>query len=288
MLDLAPSKSRKAVIQTPIQPAQAKGRVSILRGCAGDVLGPEINQAATRFLTRHGYEIADTRGETCCGSLVHHMGREHEALDNARHNIDVWTRLIDGGGLDAILITASGCGTTIKDYGYMLRDDPAYAKKAAMVSDRAKDITEFLTGIDFEPGAPSGLTVAYHSACSMQHGQQIKDQPKELLVKAGFKVKDVPEGHICCGSAGTYNVMQPEIATQLRDRKIKNIERTKPDVIATGNIGCMTQIGGGTNIPIVHTIELLDWATGGPKPDAYSPDIKRGVRLISAHRHAGQ
>ena len=192
------------------------------------------------------------------------VGKKGHAF--AKANIDAWMREIEGGGLDAIIITASGCGTTIKDYGHMLRDDPAYAAKAARVSALSKDITEVLADLALPEAPPQGLTVAYHSACSMQHGQKITDAPKKLLKAAGFTVKDVPEGHICCGSAGVYNILQPEIAGQLRARKVKNIERTRPDLIATGNIGCMTQIGKGTAIPIVHTVELLDWATGGPMP----------------------
>jgi glycolate oxidase iron-sulfur subunit len=197
------------------------------------------------------------------------MGRDREGHAFARRNIDAWIAEMDGEGLDAIVITASGCGTTIKDYGFMFRDDPAYADKARRVSEIAKDITEYALGLKLMPPVrETDLVVAYHSACSMQHGQQIRTEPKTLLKQAGFTVKDVPEGHICCGSAGTYNLLQPEIAGQLRARKVANIERTKPDLIATGNIGCMTQIGKGTAIPIVHTVELLDWATGGPMPEA--------------------
>jgi glycolate oxidase iron-sulfur subunit len=263
--DLAPT--RKVV--------EKRGRVAILTGCAQPVLKPGINEATVRLLNRIGVEVVVPEGEGCCGALVHHMGREHDALDAARNNIDAWTRVIDNGGLDAIIITASGCGTTIKDYGYMLREDPAYAEKAKRVSELAKDITEYLAGIEM-PAPVNGaeLVVAYHSACSMQHGQKITTQPKTLLKAAGFTVKDPPEGHLCCGSAGTYNIMQPEIARTLRDRKVRNIERTKPDLIATGNIGCMTQIAGGTDIPIIHTVELLDWVYGGEKP-AGLPDIAR-------------
>jgi glycolate oxidase iron-sulfur subunit len=197
------------------------------------------------------------------------MGREDEALGSARNNIDAWTRELDGGGLDAILITVSGCGTTVKDYGFMLRSDPAYAAKAARISALAKDVTEYLATLKLKAqGAPPRLTVAYHSACSLQHGQKVMREPKELLSKFGFVVKDVPEGHLCCGSAGTYNILQPAIADRLRDRKVANIEKLQPDVIAAGNIGCITQIGAGTAIPVVHTVELLDWATGGPVPEA--------------------
>ena len=245
-----------------------KARVALLQGCAQSVLAPSINEAAVRLLTRNGHEVV-LAGEGCCGSLVHHMGREQQALAQARAAIDIWTREIDSNGLDAILVTASGCGTTIKDYGYMLRSDPAYAAKAARVSALAKDIAEYLASLDLGAAAlPGGLKVAYQSACSLQHGQKIIRQPKELLAKAGFIVADIAEAHLCCGSAGTYNIMQPEIAARLRDRKVANIVATGADVIATGNIGCMTQIAGATAIPVVHTVELLDWAHGGPRPAA--------------------
>ena len=247
---------------------ERRARVAILSGCAQPVLKPGFNEAAIRLLNRHGVEVVQPKGEGCCGALVHHMGRDAQGHAFARRNIDAWIAEMDGEGLDAIVITASGCGTTIKDYGFMFRDDPAYADKAARVSELAKDITEYALSLKLvEPVRQTDLVVAYHSACSMQHGQAIRTEPKTLLKQAGFTVKDVPEGHICCGSAGTYNLLQPEIAAQLRARKVANIERTKPDLIATGNIGCMTQIGKGTEIPIVHTVELLDWATGGPMPE---------------------
>ncbi|WP_299866859.1 glycolate oxidase subunit GlcF [uncultured Hoeflea sp.] len=278
MLELAPSSvpahSEFANPGAHAASGEKRGRVAILTGCAQPVLKPGINEATIRLLNRVGVEVVVPEGEGCCGALVHHMGREEEAMEAARKNVDAWTRAIDQGGLDAIIITASGCGTTIKDYGYMLRLDPAYADKAERVSALAKDITEYLAGIDLPaPVNQANLVVAYHSACSMQHGQKITIQPKALLRAAGFTVKDPPEGHLCCGSAGTYNIMQPEIARTLRDRKVKNIERTKPDLIATGNIGCMTQIAGGTDIPIIHTVELLDWVYGGDKP-AGLPAVK--------------
>jgi glycolate oxidase iron-sulfur subunit len=195
------------------------------------------------------------------------MGKEDAALDAARRNVDAWTREAEAGGLDAIVITASGCGTTIKDYGFMLRLDPAYADKAAKVSALAKDVTEYLATLDLpEPARKPGITVAYHSACSMQHGQRITRQPKELLARAGFVVKEPREGHLCCGSAGTYNMLQPEISARLRDRKVRNIEATGAALVATGNIGCITQIASAANMPVVHTVQLLDWAYGGEKP----------------------
>jgi glycolate oxidase iron-sulfur subunit len=197
------------------------------------------------------------------------MGREEQALAQARANIDVWKREIESAGLDAIIITASGCGTTIKDYGFMLRGDPAYAAKAAHVSTLAKDISEYLAGLKLgTPPHPGSLTVAYQAACSIQHGQKITRQPKELLGECGYVVRDIGEAHLCCGSAGTYNIMQPGIAAALRARKVANIARTGADVIATGNIGCMTHLAPATDIPVVHTVELVDWAHGGPIPEA--------------------
>ena len=273
MLDLAPARlpARSPFDRPGEFPPEGprRGRVAILSGCAQPVLKPGFNEAAIRLLNRHGIEVIQPKGEGCCGALVHHMGRGDESHVFAKRNIDVWIAEMDGEGLDAIVITASGCGTTIKDYGFMFRDDPDYAEKAARVSEITKDVTEYMSSLTLmEPVNRADLVVAYQSACSMQHGQQIRTEPKALLKQAGFTVKDVPEGHICCGSAGTYNLLQPEIAGQLRARKVTNIERTKPDLIATGNIGCLTQIGKGTDIPIVHTVELLDWATGGPVPEA--------------------
>ncbi|RIY02505.1 glycolate oxidase iron-sulfur subunit [Aureimonas flava] len=253
----------------PVPPLATGRRVAILAGCAQRVLDPGINAAAARLLGRLGVEVVRPPGEGCCGALVHHMGREAEALAQARRMVDLWTREIEGRGLEAIVVTASGCGTTIKDYGHMLRLDPAYAEKAARVSALARDVTEYLAGLDLPaPARPVGAVVAYHSACSMQHGQKITGAPKALLARAGFTVRDVPEGHLCCGSAGTYNILQPEISAKLRGRKVAHIESLRPDVIATGNIGCMTQIGSATAIPIVHTVELLDWAHGGERPAA--------------------
>ncbi|WP_454288045.1 glycolate oxidase subunit GlcF [Rhizobium arsenicireducens] len=270
MLDLAPrsipAAGDSARPATHAPKAAKRGRVAILTGCAQPVLDPGINAATIRLLTRLGIEVVVPEGEGCCGALVHHMGREAQALDSARRNVDVWTREIDKGGLDAIVITASGCGTTIKDYGHMLRLDPAYAETAKRVSALAKDVTEYLSTLDLPVQDKKNLTVTYHSACSMQHGQKITMAPKILLKNAGFTVRDPAEGHLCCGSAGTYNIMQPEISEKLKARKVKNLEATRPDIIAAGNIGCMTQIGSGTAVPIVHTIELLDWAYGGERP----------------------
>jgi glycolate oxidase iron-sulfur subunit len=271
MLGLAPAGIPSPSPVDRPQVFQAEGpkraRVALLSGCAQQVLAPEINEATIRLLTRHGVEVVVAKDAGCCGALTHHMGKERPALRDARANIDAWWRELEGAGLDAVVINASGCGTTVKDYGFMLREDPAYAAKAARISAITRDITELMREIGLKPPVREvDLVVAYHSACSMQHGQQIQIQPKQLLSEAGFTVKDVPEGHLCCGSAGTYNILQPAIATRLRARKVENIERVRADLIATGNIGCISQIAAGTRIPIVHTAALLDWATGGPLP----------------------
>ncbi len=268
MIDLAPRQfPARAVPELVSLAGPKRGRVIILEGCAQPVLKPSINAAARRLLARNGVEVVTIAGEGCCGALVHHMGQEHDAHGFAKRNIDLWLAEADRNGLDAILITASGCGTTIKDYGFMLRDDPAYAEKAARVSALAKDISEYLVSLDLRPQRATGQVLAYHSACSLQHGQQIREEPKRLLKAMGFVVKDVPEAHICCGSAGTYNMLQPEIAGQLKARKLANIARTKPMAVAAGNIGCMTQLSSGAGVPVVHTVEFIDWANGGPLPE---------------------
>jgi glycolate oxidase iron-sulfur subunit len=270
MLALAPGDlPARGAMGGSVFPAEGtkRGRVALLQGCAQQVLAPRINQAAINLLTRHGIEVVLVKEEQCCGALTHHLGHDGDALSRARANITAWLAEADRGGLDAILVTTSGCGTVIKDYGYMLREDREFAAPAARVSALAKDITEYVGGLDLQSRLENrDLVVAYHSACSLQHGQKITQAPKELLSKTGFVVKDVPESHLCCGSAGTYNILQPDIASRLRDRKVANIAMVKPDVIAAGNIGCMVQIAGGTSVPVVHTVELLDWATGGPRP----------------------
>lgn len=270
MLALAPSRlPSPGPVAGSVFAARGKkrGRVALLQGCAQQVLAPRINQAAINLLTRHGIEVVLVKDEQCCGALTHHLGHDDDALARARANIVAWGAEAAGEGLDAILVTASGCGTVIKDYGYLLREDRAFAADAARVSALAKDITEYVAGLGLaSPARQDHIVVAYHSACSLQHGQKITALPKELLSKNGFVVKDVPESHLCCGSAGTYNILQPDLAGRLRDRKVANIASVKPDMIAAGNIGCMVQIASGTSVPVVHTIELLDWATGGSRP----------------------
>jgi len=268
-------RRRKSVIRTEQPPIK---RVVLMLGCVQEVLQPSINRAAIRLLKRHGVEVTLAKDEACCGALQHQLGREVEAQKAARRNVDAWSSALRESRLDAILITASGCGTMVKDYGHLLARDRGYAARAVEMSGLARDISEFIHEIGLVPPlAWTSLRVAYHSACSLQHGQQVENEPRALLSQAGFTVLDIPEGHICCGSAGTYNLLQPELSGALRDRKLANIARVKPDLIATGNIGCITQLQRGSDVPIVHTVELLDWATGGPCP--------KGLEKLKAKVH---
>ena len=250
-------------------------RVALMTGCAQRALNTDINDATIRLLTRLGCDVVIAEGQGCCGALTHHMGKTAESHATAARNIHAWGREMAGEGLDAIVINTSGCGTTVKDYGHMFRDG-ALAAEAQAVAGIAMDVSEVLMKLDL-PQATMGHRVAYHAACSLQHGQQIKSFPKDLLKRAGFTVVEPADSHLCCGSAGTYNLMQPEISGQLKARKVETLEATRPDIIAAGNIGCMMQIGSGTDIPIVHTVELLDWATGGPRPAALDLAGKREV-----------
>ncbi|MCK5549435.1 MAG: glycolate oxidase subunit GlcF, partial [Hyphomicrobiaceae bacterium] len=266
MLDLASKAGRVGkVVEPGVIPAVGarKKRVALLTGCAQQPLRPAINEATIRLLTHHGVEVVIAEDQGCCGALVHHMGREEQAVEAARRNVDAWTTLMRHEPLDAIIINASGCGTMVKDYGHLLTRDEGYRERAEHIAEITRDITEFMAEIGLRaPERWSDLKVAYHSACSMQHGQRLTIQPRALLEQAGFTVVDIPEGHICCGSAGTYNILQPELAGELRDRKARNIESVAPDLVAAGNIGCITQLQGENQIPILHTVELLDWALG--------------------------
>ena len=268
MLGLVPRTVPQPALAQSARLDKPTGRVILLQGCAEPVLRPEIREATVRLLNRCGNDVSFASGEGCCGALVHHMGFEEDALSAARRNVDAWIAEIERDNIEAIIVTASGCGTTIKNYGYMLRNDPGYAEKAVRVSGLALDISEYLARIELPKGEGRGLTVAYHPACSLAHGQKVVDSPKLLLEAAGYTVRTPAEAHLCCGSAGTYNILQSDIAETLGRRKAANIDRLDADVIATGNIGCATQISVFSRTPVVHTIELLDWATGGPEPAA--------------------
>jgi glycolate oxidase iron-sulfur subunit len=281
MLDLAPAGLlRSGRFSGPGKAAtklERRRRVILLDGCAQQVLRPEINDATIRLLARRGVDVEVAAGAGCCGALVQHMGREAAAIEMARRNVDAWMKVIESGDpVDAVVVNASGCGTTLKDYGHLLARERGYAEKAARIAGMVRDVTEFIGSYDMGPPKRwSSLRVAYHSACSMQHGQRVIDEPSTLLRNAGFTVMEIPEGHLCCGSAGSYNILQPEIAGELRARKVANIRSVRPDVVATGNIGCLTQLARGMDIPIAHTAELLDWAYGGPIP--------RGLEALAHH-----
>lgn len=283
MLDLAPATippvSPNDTPQVFAAQNQRLKRVALMTGCAQKALNTDINDATIRLLTRLGIEVVVADGAGCCGALTHHMGREDDSHRSAAANIRAWMAEVTGEGLDAIVINTSGCGTTIKDYGHMFRNDPL-ADDAAKVSALAMDVSELLSQLDIPQQDDKDLRVAYHAACSLQHGQQIKAAPKTLLKRAGFTVLEPKDPHLCCGSAGTYNIMQPEISGQLRARKVATLEAVQPDFISAGNIGCMMQIGSATDVPIVHTVELLDWALGGPKPNALTPTPSNQVPIL--------
>lgn len=300
MLAMAPAQIPPDTLgragQTLAPQGTRRARVALMPGCAQRALNSDINDATIRLLRRAGCEVVIPGDFGCCGALTHHMGREDQALHSARATIRGFLAVDATAPLDAIIINTSGCGTTIKDYGKIFAGDPMQPQ-AERVARLARDVTEFLErhGLpevrdsgalrDEEPHFPDhaptttagtnlpntalkGLRVAYHSACSLQHGQQIRSAPKTLLTQAGFQIVEPENPHLCCGSAGTYNLLQPELSAELRQRKVATLEATAPEVIAAGNIGCMMQIGAGTGLPVVHTVELLDWATGGPKPSA--------------------
>ncbi|UFS66858.1 glycolate oxidase subunit GlcF [Paracoccus denitrificans] len=277
MLDMAPRDIPPPSLNDRPQVFAAEGprrkRVALLVGCAQRALNTDINDATIRLLRRHGCEVVIPRGLGCCGALTHHMGKTDESHASAAANIRALMVEVAGEGLDAVVINTSGCGTTVKDYGHMFENDPL-AADAARVAGLAKDITEVMADLGLrEPGHAEPLRVGYHAACSLQHGQQIRATPKELLAAAGFTVLEPKDAHICCGSAGTYNLMQPAISAELKRRKVETLEALTPQVISAGNIGCMMQIGSGTGVPVVHTAELLDWATGGPRPRALAHPV---------------
>jgi glycolate oxidase iron-sulfur subunit len=283
MLEMAPKTippvSRNDDPQVFSPEGEQRMRVALMTGCAQRALNTDINDATIRLLRRLGAEVVIAKGQGCCGALTHHMGKTAESHATAAKNIRAWHAEMQGEGLDAIVINTSGCGTTVKDYGHMFRNEPL-AQEAAAVAAIAMDVSEVLVKLGLPEGQKRAMTVAYHAACSLQHGQQIKTFPKDLLRRAGFDVVEPKDSHLCCGSAGTYNLMQPEISKQLKSRKVETLEAKAPDVIAAGNIGCMMQIGSGTNLPVVHTVELLDWATGGPAPRALTENDGPAVPIL--------
>ena len=277
MINLMPRKFPRKTLATmskypPTNKKKPVARVALLTGCVQKVIAPQINEATIRLLNRHGIEVIVSKNIDCCGSLSHHLGKNKLAEESFKKNISIWYDEYLQNGLDAIISNTSGCGTTLKDYGFIFRGDKDLKKKAKKISDLTKDISEYLyenvkLNFNKKNNKEKKYKIAYHSACSMQHGQKIHNQPINLIKKTGNEVLNIPEGHICCGSAGTYNLLQSDIANKLLKNKIFNITKINPQIISTGNIGCITQIAQATKIPILHTVEIIDWYTGGPKPE---------------------
>jgi glycolate oxidase iron-sulfur subunit len=271
LLKFLPPPAIRAMPDLPAGTYPAQGatrwRVALLAGCAQRVLAPQINSATVRLLNRLGCEVSIVEGAECCGALALHMGRTAEGRKAAKRNIDAWIAQRERGALDAIIVNASGCGTMMKDYDHVFQHDEQYRERAASIASLTVDVCEFLDRIGIGPATISThCKVAYHDACSLRNGQRVTREPRRLLRTAGFHVVDVPELHFCCGSAGAYNLLQPKIARYLGERKARHTESTGADVLALGNVGCLTQLSRFTSLPIVHTVELLDWATGGPMP----------------------
>ncbi len=276
MMSLMPSSfPKKTLVRKQVYKTKKKNpaaRVALLTGCVQTVISPQINEATIRLLNRHNIEVVVKKNINCCGSLNHHLGKSELATETFKQNISIWYDEYLNNGLDAIITNTSGCGTTLKDYGFILRSDSDYKKKAKKISELTKDITEYLSEnvkLNFEEKSKieKKYKIAYHSACSMQHGQKIHKKPIDLIKKTGNEVLEIDDGHLCCGSAGTYNLLQSDIAKKLLIEKVQNIEKIKPQFISTGNIGCITQIANATKIPILHTVEIIDWYTGGVKPE---------------------
>jgi len=249
--------------------ARRRGSVALLAGCVQQVFGGEINESTVRLLNRAGFDVHLLREGGCCGAVEHHLGRETATLRRVRHNVRAWAARLRNGEFSTIVINASGCGTMVKDYAHLLRVDPDLAGEAERVSAAASDISEFLAGTGLSPtkaGVPGNLIVACQNPCSMQHGQRIRNQPAELLRACGFEVCEPDDGHACCGSAGTYNLLQRGFAERLGRQKGAVLRSTGAHIIASGNLGCMLQIRQFVDIPVVHTVQLIDWASGGLIP----------------------
>ena len=266
------ARPRRALQGPPAAGRDAEKAVGVIAGCAQQVIGRDINAATIRLLERQGCPTRLLRRPGCCGAIEHHLGQTALAERRFRQNIRDWLQQVDRHGLKALLVNASGCGTMLKEYGHLLRQDPGLAAAASRVSALTQDVAEFLSGPltgplrGLDKASTQGLRVAYQSPCSMQHGQKVDAQPMALLKQAGFDPRELPEKFMCCGSAGTYNLLQPELAKALGERKAACIAQTGAELVASGNLGCMTHLRQFTDIPILHTVELLDWASGGPKP----------------------
>jgi glycolate oxidase iron-sulfur subunit len=241
-------------------PAPVGGRRMLaLAGCAQSVVTPGTNAAAARILSRLGIDLVEVREALCCGAVAYHLNAQSDGLDAMRRNVDAWWPQIEAGA-EAILVNASGCGVMVKEYGELLRADPEYADKAARVSELTRDPAEVLSEVDLDPlGKPGqGRKVAFHAPCTLQHGQKLSNRVEPILSKLGFLPTPVPHAHLCCGSAGTYSLTQPELSRHLRDDKLEALQFGMPEIIATANIGCQLHLESGCSTPVVHWLELVD------------------------------
>ncbi|NKB36819.1 MAG: glycolate oxidase subunit GlcF [Gammaproteobacteria bacterium] len=251
---------------------QKRGTVALLQGCAQQVIGKHINDATIRILNRSGFDVHILNENECCAAIEHHLGKEQRALERIKTNLKSWASQLPQ--FDALISNASGCGTMLKDYGHLLKSDPEYSSLASLVSGKTKDICEFLhENESLVFSTPRNNKITYQNPCSMQHGQRLSKQPLSLLEQAGYKIESLPDSHICCGSAGTYNILQSDLAEKLGQQKTQQLESTGADIIASGNLGCMTQLQQYSGLPLVHTIELLDWASSGPTPMALNKNF---------------
>jgi len=239
--------------------ASQQRKLLILNGCVQPTLSPQINAASSRVLEKLGIELINKPLAQCCGAVNQHLNDTATAEQFIKQNIDTWYPLIESGEAEAILITASGCGAMIKDYGYLLRNDKNYADKAQVISRACKDISEVISDEDLSIlNLDTKNTVSFHSPCTLQHAQKLNGIVENILSQAGFKLNIIKDSHLCCGSAGTYSILQPKISQQLKTNKVDALEQNNPDVIATANIGCLHHLASGTKTKVIHWIELLD------------------------------
>ncbi|MDH3318592.1 MAG: glycolate oxidase subunit GlcF [Betaproteobacteria bacterium] len=257
-----------SLVPAPAAPAGAwpaprhARKMLALAGCVQPALAPRINAAAARVLDRIGVSLIEVPGAGCCGALRFHLNDQDAGRDDMRALIDAWWPAVERGEVEAIVVTASGCGSTVKEYGHLLAHDPAYRDKAARIADLARDLSEVIPPEAFPEHAGLGR-IAFHSPCSLQHGQQLRGRAETLLQRAGFELSPVPDAHLCCGSAGTYSILQPKLARELRDRKLAALQSGLPVGIVTANVGCLVHLQGGAGVPVAHWIELLDEALQG-------------------------
>jgi len=259
LVNLTKPFTQHSAIQSPvIEQIATKGRVLLLTGCVQPTLTPNTNHTAKNVLTTLGYQVEQTSQQSCCGALDHHTSASNAALLKVQDNLDKWLALIESG-LETIISTASGCGVMVKDYSTLFETDDVYYQKALTVSKHTKDIAEFLVEQDLSSLPKQKLKIAYHAPCTLQHGQKLPNLVEGLLTKLGYELTPITDSHLCCGSAGTYSIFEPTTSKQLRDNKVEKLTESQPELIVTSNIGCQLHLSKGTETPVRHWIELLDF-----------------------------